>query len=347
MRVTGSLFTFHELSQSIKDGRFVTYSGITPLDTNECVVLAELIDTVKINTITGSLLRYPTYDEVQPSSSSPSNPNVPLYYYMYSYSSSQYAYGVVQKNVTGSVYTIATLYGSSGFQSNSTILSASNQLIVQAIAGADQKIATTTRNNGSLVDSYTTYQYDSVYFSHVTAVGDSWEVIFEAYGFSSGGGGTCLTAGTLITLSDGTYKAVEDIEVGDSVIGSYVEDMPADENLWYKWRDKEMNYKFTENKVTSVQEAQRDSVISFNDGMLITSKDHRHIVKENGLWRIMFAEDLKIGYIFINSYGVEVEIESIEEIKEPHTVYNIVVDGQHTYFANNILTHNKIAPPIE
>ena len=35
---------------------------------------------------------------------------------------------------------------------------------------------------------------------------------------SSSGGGTCLAAGTMITMADGTKRAVEDLRKGDSVL---------------------------------------------------------------------------------------------------------------------------------
>jgi len=36
---------------------------------------------------------------------------------------------------------------------------------------------------------------------------------------SGGGGGACVAEGTLVTMADGSVKAVEDIEVGDQVLG--------------------------------------------------------------------------------------------------------------------------------
>jgi Fe-S cluster assembly ATPase SufC len=37
----------------------------------------------------------------------------------------------------------------------------------------------------------------------------------------------------------------------------------------------------------------------------------------------------------------EIEITSIDILNESQQVYNIIVNKEHLYFANNILTHNK------
>lgn len=71
MRITGSLFTFSELSASIADNTFtrkLSTSSIL-LDTNECVTVLSASAIVNINIITGSSLRYPFYHELIPTAS--------------------------------------------------------------------------------------------------------------------------------------------------------------------------------------------------------------------------------------------------------------------------------------
>jgi hypothetical protein len=68
MRITGSLFTYSELSASIADTTFVANSGSIP-DTNECVTAESASFYAKLFPITGSGKRYPFYNELIPSGS--------------------------------------------------------------------------------------------------------------------------------------------------------------------------------------------------------------------------------------------------------------------------------------
>lgn len=68
MRVSGSLFTFSELSASIADATFTANSGSIP-NTNECVTVESASLYAKIVPIVGSSKRYPFYDELVPSGS--------------------------------------------------------------------------------------------------------------------------------------------------------------------------------------------------------------------------------------------------------------------------------------
>jgi hypothetical protein len=69
MRVTGSLFTFTELSSSVADSTFIKRPSASLSSSNACVTVAEADAMVYIKTITGSSLRYPFYNELIPSSS--------------------------------------------------------------------------------------------------------------------------------------------------------------------------------------------------------------------------------------------------------------------------------------
>ena len=48
-----------------------------------------------------------------------------------------------------------------------------------------------------------------------------------------------------------------------------------------------------------------------------------------------------VGDILIDRYGNEIAIFSVEVEEKEQIVYNVDVDNQDVYFANNILTHNK------
>ena len=53
------------------------------------------------------------------------------------------------------------------------------------------------------------------------------------------------------------------------------------------------------------------------------------------------VKDLKRGDKLLDKSGNAVAVKSIKRIEDPLTVYNMEVDGQHNYFANGFLVHNK------
>lgn len=144
--------------------------------------------------------------------------------------------------------------------------------------------------------------------------------------------GGCLIQGTLITLSDGTTKAIENVEVGD-VVKSMIYDSETSG--------------FTESTgtVVELQQVEVDRVFSINEGLITISADHKNVVKHPLTGNVVVTETefVSVGDILFDINGSEVEVTSKDEIETPQTVYNIVVDTQG-FYANNILTHNQILP---
>ena len=69
-----------------------------------------------------------------------------------------------------------------------------------------------------------------------------------------------------------------------------------------------------------------------------TKVTEMHPYYVEGAW--IMVKDLKEGDKLLNKSGDTVPIESIERIEEDLLVYNMEVEGQHNYFANDILVHN-------
>ena len=141
----------------------------------------------------------------------------------------------------------------------------------------------------------------------------------------------CLIAGTMINMSDGSRKPVEEIEIGDSLLSI--------QSLANFYKDE--TFELIETLVLSIVQYTSKYIIDINFGMLVTSESHIHIVKSKGVWGIKKGFDLALGDILIGKYGNEIPITFIETKEESVTVYNIDVDNQDVYFANDILTHNK------
>ncbi len=146
--------------------------------------------------------------------------------------------------------------------------------------------------------------------------------------------GGCLIQGTLITLSDGTTKSIENIVVGDVVKSMAISSEGLVES---------------EGAVVEIQQVEVDRVYSINEGLLTVSADHKNVVKHplSGNTVVTETEYVSIGDKLIDINGVEIEVTEKEEITTPQTVYNIVVENTHSFFANNILTYNQILPTEE
>ena len=153
--------------------------------------------------------------------------------------------------------------------------------------------------------------------------------------------GVCLASDTLITLSDGSTKLIQDIQVDDVLKSIDVDGMPQPSNEWYSWSSDTLNYVDSTSTVINVTLYEFDSVVNINNGRLIATDSHNHVVKQDGVWYIRTTSELNVGDVLLDIDNTEFEIISLVVITEPTTVYNIDVNNSNLYFANNVLTHNK------
>lgn len=164
---------------------------------------------------------------------------------------------------------------------------------------------------------------------------------------TDGGFGFCLLAGTMITLADGTQKAIETIVTGNELKSMIIGDMPDSDNyeVLKIWSQANPTVSNTTTIVQNNTMSTVDSVLSFNGGRLTSSKDHLHIIKRSGNWMVIKASTIIVGDMFINESAQEVVISSIQELTGTFNVYKLDVETSDTYFANGIITHNSKAMP--
>ena len=155
----------------------------------------------------------------------------------------------------------------------------------------------------------------------------------------------CLLPGTLITMSDNTQKPIEEIQVGDQLSSVVVDGMPNDESQWSTWSSTTLDYSSTTVTVLNTISFNSNSIYDINNGLLICSSSHEHVVKQEGVWYIKETTDINTGDYYMDINGNEVLITSINISTEETLVYNIDVDNSNLYFADGILTHNKLVPP--
>jgi hypothetical protein len=133
----------------------------------------------------------------------------------------------------------------------------------------------------------------------------------------------CFPAGTRILLGDGTYKNIENIQDGDTLI-SY----------------DTTNKKFTTGRVSKVNKSTQTDLIEIttDNGEFLTATLGHRIFTTNG-WKN--AGELGNGDILINNKGVEITVTNTKVVEGDVEVYHILnVGNDHTYFANDLLVHN-------
>lgn len=153
-------------------------------------------------------------------------------------------------------------------------------------------------------------------------------------GYCGGGseGGSCFTGETMIELADGSKIAIDKIRIGDKV-------------------------RSTLGNINTVLDVERVPLanrllVGFNGEKPFFTPEHPFLTREG--WKSMkpdetFAEHgfrvagvLKEGDYVLHK-GKWTQIRDFKKIKEPvsKTVYNLILDGDHSYIANDYGVHNK------
>lgn len=140
----------------------------------------------------------------------------------------------------------------------------------------------------------------------------------------------CFPKDTKILMSDYTYKNIQDIRVGDTVIGFDEDKLP---NKQRKINPTKVVHMFKRHDTLMK--------ITTDKGDVVCTKNHPFLVRNK--W--VRAEDLKVGSMLcrlINFDAYEdTPITNIEyfDSNDLQTVYNFETES-HTYIANNFFVHN-------
>ncbi|MEM4268379.1 MAG: Hint domain-containing homing endonuclease, partial [Candidatus Woesearchaeota archaeon] len=150
---------------------------------------------------------------------------------------------------------------------------------------------------------------------------------------SSGFFVTCFVKGTKIKMADGSLKNIEDIQIGEKVMGSSGINTVIG-----------LERPIIGNRVTYVL----NDIVEFTGDHPFMAEDGTWRVADLDLWhafpRSLNTEplQLKIGDRLISEEGV-VEVKSLtKKNSRPYseTVYDLKLDGDHTYIANGLVVHN-------
>lgn len=138
----------------------------------------------------------------------------------------------------------------------------------------------------------------------------------------------CFTENTIITLANGKYKKIQEIEVGDEVSTF-----------------DEFNKKIIRKKVTKIYRRQTDNLIKIISGKNIIECTPEHpFYSVDAGW--VKASDIKCDdkLLIYNNYKLSEEPVLIKtnfiNEKKNINVYNLEVEDTHNYVANGFVVHN-------
>ena len=146
--------------------------------------------------------------------------------------------------------------------------------------------------------------------------------------------GLCLLKGTMISLADGTYKPIEDINNDDLLLtwdfdlGRYAQARP----LWIKRGETGTRY----------------NELTFSDGTRLRTFDqHRIFNKQAGAFTYPMSDDTPVGTVTVNEHGQEITLVKRDLVWDTIEHYNIITNHHINLFANSVLTScrfNNIYP---
>ena len=171
---------------------------------------------------------------------------------------------------------------------------------------------------------------------------------------------TCFPAGTQIKLSNGDVKNIEDVVEGDSVLTMDINTMTEVENvvLFADSRHTAGDHKDSCNKLgydktglfslsLETESGIEDTVVSFTPEHPIYTKRGwaaLHALTNQEPWISEQPETLKLEIndeiLYKNSWCKISDIK-YNECDDRLPVYNLTIENTHTYFANDVLVHNK------
>jgi hypothetical protein len=156
----------------------------------------------------------------------------------------------------------------------------------------------------------------------------------------------CFLPETLIRMSDGSDKKIEDINVGDEVLSVIIPDLP-DEDLGYnEWKTFSSINEMTNLEVSSATVEHifydyMDGYYNINNGFIKVTAEHDFWSHTGEKWKWLSPKQLSVGNKLLDYEGNLIEITSLENIEGEVEVINFDVEPLDIYFAGGLLVHNK------
>ena len=179
-------------------------------------------------------------------------------------------------------------------------------------------------------------------------------------GGGGGGGGGCHLPGTQISMADGTFKSVENLQPGDQLVAASMSGLGLGEDDWRGWTVDASSFAMTGaiTIVKAVRESKFYGYRRFNNGLLNITTEHPILVKRGSEVKFVRASEVLIGdFMFVDKNATIrwEEITSHEIVAQPWgdsaegkdlrgepliTVYELDCERHDVYFADGVLVHN-------
>ena len=156
----------------------------------------------------------------------------------------------------------------------------------------------------------------------------------------------CFLPGTMIQMSDGTEKDIEDINVGDEVLSVIILNLPDEDQGYGVWKsfestDDMTNLEVSSAKVEHIFYDYMDGYWSINSGLIKVTAEHDFWTYTGEKWEWCTPKQLSVGNKLLDYQGNLIEITSLENVEGEVEVVNFDVEPLDVYFAGGVLVHNK------
>jgi hypothetical protein len=154
----------------------------------------------------------------------------------------------------------------------------------------------------------------------------------------------CLVYGTLVEMGDGTFKKVEDLELGEVVRSLSIKDLDTSiEDNWKEFYTADLEYEEGLSVITNISDSTFGEYYVINGNLKLTF-EHPVFIKRAEVCMFTQTDGLVIGdYVFKENGEFEI-VSSIDIIDEYVQTININIEENDVYFADGVLVHNIALP---
>ena len=150
--------------------------------------------------------------------------------------------------------------------------------------------------------------------------------------------GPCHVEGTLITMSNGKFKKVENLQIGDT-LSSYKINGLSESGEWRNFKVNKLTKKTSSVKVVNIRKGTHTSYRDINNGLTKITGEHPVLVKHNNIIQFKQVSEISLGeFIYVNEKWTKVF--SNEYVKKTSNTYSIDVEIDDVYIADGVLCHN-------
>lgn len=161
---------------------------------------------------------------------------------------------------------------------------------------------------------------------------------------SGGGGGGCFILGTEIIMADGTIKAMEDCEPGESVRSKLIPGLPdGDQDYFAFTADNLDGIKTTTAIIKTVHFDTYDHYYIVNERLMVTG-EHPFYSERDGVYQWRRARDLMTGDSIVNEALETIMIDSYRRIDNTINTVNLDVETDDIYIVDGalqLMAHNS------